>query len=93
MAFTTAAGTSLHAANHQLWDDPTCCGPAQLPALFAAVQRVLALLISILACLAATDLDPQRRDGLGAVVRQLRAALSRLSETCEPGPAGGGPES
>jgi hypothetical protein len=85
LTFLARAGTSLHAAWHQLEDDPTLCSPRELPGLLAAAQRALALITCLLACLTAADLNPRRRDSLDEVVGQLRVALARLAE-CEPTP-------
>ena len=90
-AFMAAAGTSLHAAEHQMRADPRVCGPGPLPGLLAEAQRILALLVSVMTCLSAADLDRSRRDGLTEATSQLRVALARLATAREPTPGNGTP--
>ena len=80
--FLFQAGTSLRAAEHLLWSTPAECAPAEMPFLLVTCYRSFFPLASILRCLAATDLNTERREKLAQVSTEIDLALSRLRPLC-----------
>ncbi len=74
----------LAAAGHQLWSTPGECAPDVFPLLLLQSCRAHAGLASVVAALAATDLDPARRAALAQVATLIGQAQSGLEELCRP---------
>src|SRR6516165_10716695 len=70
----------LQAAQYQLWSAPQECTPALLNPIADASYRAMTALASIISCLAAADVDTNRRAALDYSRADFEVALATLRD-------------
>ena len=70
----------LRAAQYQLWSAPQECAPALVDAIADASYRAMAVLASVIRCLAASDVGTTRRAALDHSRADFEVALASLRE-------------
>ena len=83
-ASLAAARISIKGAECLLWEQPGECAPRLVPGLLREVYGVLSSMASILACLARTDLDAERRGQLRAVEATMRTVVADMRDVTQP---------
>lgn len=80
VACLAASKISLRAAEYLVWQQPCECAPRHMPALLDSVFGLLSTTASIVACLAATDLNAPRRDQFRRISARMSELLADLQE-------------
>ena len=70
----------LRAAQYQLWSAPQECAPTLVNAIADASYRAMAVLASVIRCLAASDVGTTRRAALDHSRADFEVALASLRE-------------